>query len=102
MNKLAQESFSRIFKALADPTRQRVLELLRRNGEMSVNDIASHFNLAQPTISQHLKVLIGAEALKMRKDGQRVFYRICNVEMYDAMETFIKAYKQQVKAARHE
>lgn len=91
---------SRIFKALADPTRQQILELLRRNEEMTVSDIAANFRLAQPTISQHLKVLTYAEALKTRKDGQRVFYRICNVKMYDAMETFLKVYKQQVERGK--
>lgn len=96
------EDFSRIFKALADTTRQQILELLRHNNEMTVSDIASHFDLAQPTISQHLKVLMGAGALKMRKDGQWAYYRICNINMYDAMETFIQIYRKQVEAARHE
>lgn len=91
--------FSRVFKALADETRQRILRLLRKNGEMAVNDISSHFKLAQPTISQHLKVLKYVEALKVRKDGQRVFYRICNIQMYDAMEAFMETYEQQTKEA---
>lgn len=89
--------FSQIFRALADTTRQRILALLQQKGELTVGDITSHFDLAQPTISQHLKVLTDAGALKSRKEGQRAFYRICNSEMYDAMETFLKVYQQQVE-----
>jgi DNA-binding transcriptional ArsR family regulator len=99
MNDSELARFSQIFKALADETRQHILELLRKNGEMTVNDISSHFKLAQPTISQHLKVLKAVEALKVRKDGQRVFYRLCNIEMYDAMEAFMETYEQQTKEA---
>ena len=43
------EYFSHVFKALADATRQRILELLRKNGEMTVNQITGKFDLAQPT-----------------------------------------------------
>jgi DNA-binding transcriptional ArsR family regulator len=100
MNTSELTYLSRIFKALADPTRQQILELLRSNKEMTVNDIVSHFNLAQPTISQHLKELLNVEALKMRKDGQRVFYRICNIKMYDAMKEFLQVYKQHAEQAR--
>jgi ArsR family transcriptional regulator len=96
------EYFSRIFKALADTTRQQILAILREKKEMTVGDVGSHFNLAQPTISQHLKILMNVGALKMRKDGQRVFYRICNIEMYDAMKTFLTIYKKQAEEARHD
>jgi len=102
MNKSDIAYFSHVFKALADETRQRILELLRKNGEMSVNDIAGRFDLAQPTISQHLRVLKEAGALKSRKSGLQVLYRICNVELYDAMETFMETYEQQTKERTHE
>jgi|SRR5882672_9597159 len=97
MNKSDIAYFSHVFKALADETRQHILELLRKNGEMSVNDIAGHFNLTQPTISQHLRILKEAEALKNRKDGLRILYRICNIELYDAMETFMQTYEKETK-----
>lgn len=91
------EYFSHVFKALADETRQRILELLRKNGEMTVSDIAGHFELAQPTISQHLRVLKESGALKARKSGQQIFYRICNIKLYDAMETFMETYEKEAK-----
>jgi DNA-binding transcriptional ArsR family regulator len=100
MDKADTHYFSHVFKALADMTRQRILELLRKKGEMTVNDIASHFDLAQPTISQHLRVLKEAGALKTRKAGQQVFYRICNINLYDAMEKFMEIYEAEAKAAK--
>lgn len=99
MNKSELAHIAQVFKALADVTRQQILELLREHGEMTVNDIAAHFNLAQPTISQHLKVLKDVEAVKARKDGQKMYYRICNVKMYDAMEGFMLTYEEQTKEA---
>ena len=97
MNKLEVEYFSHVFKALADTTRQSILELLRKNGEMTVTDIAKNFDLAQPTISQHLRVLKEVEAVRLRKSGQQVYYRICNVKMYDAMEQFMETYEAEAK-----
>ena len=47
------------FKALADPTRRRILELLSE-GEMSAGDIAAHFDMAKPSVSHHLNILKNA------------------------------------------
>ena len=44
------------FKALGDPTRRRILELLSE-GEMSAGDIAAHFDMAKPSVSHHLNIL---------------------------------------------
>lgn len=44
------------FKALGDPTRRRILELLSE-GEMSVGDIAAHFDMAKPSVSHHLNIV---------------------------------------------
>ena len=102
MNESGIIYFSHVFKALADDTRQRILGLLRKNGEMSVNEITDHFDLAQPTISQHLRVLRGIEAVKVRKSGQQMYYRLCNVQMYDAMEAFMKTYEKETRKSTHE
>lgn len=97
MNKSEVEYFARVFKALADATRQRILELLRESGEMTVTEITKNFDLAQPTISQHLRVLKEIEAVKVRRSGQQMHYRICNVKMYDAMEQFVETFEMETK-----
>ena len=55
---------SEIYKALADPTRRRILELLRER-EMSAGDIAEHFQLSKPTLSGHFNVLRGAGLVEL-------------------------------------
>ena len=47
------------FKALADPTRRRILELLAQ-GELSAGEIAAHFSMTKPSVSHHLSILKAA------------------------------------------
>jgi len=60
-------------KALADETRQSILELLG-DREMSVGEITAHFQLTQPTISHHLGLLRRAGVVLARREGQQVYY----------------------------
>ena len=62
-------------KALADETRQQVLEMLLQ-GEKSVGDIVDAFPTSQPTISHHLNVLKQIGLVTSRKEGKQVFYSI--------------------------
>lgn len=66
---------SSVFKALADPTRRRILEMLR-DGPMNAGDIAGHFDLAKPTLSGHFAVLRAADLVQTEKKGATVFYRL--------------------------
>ena len=61
-------------QALAQPRRREILELVRAR-EMSAGDIATHFDLTRPAISQHLKVLRDSRLVTERRDGTRRFYR---------------------------
>lgn len=58
------------FTALADPTRRAILERLTR-GEASVGELAGPFNISQPAISKHLKILQRAELISVGQDAQR-------------------------------
>jgi ArsR family transcriptional regulator len=62
-------------KALADDTRQRILEMLL-GGERCVSDIVDAFDTSQPTISHHLSVLKRFGMVTSRKEGKQVFYSI--------------------------
>ena len=62
-------------RALADDTRQRILEMLME-GEMCVGDIVNVFDMSQPTISHHLNVLKQLGLVSRRKQGKQVFYAI--------------------------
>jgi ubiquinone/menaquinone biosynthesis C-methylase UbiE len=65
------------FKALADETRLRLLNLLLRH-ELNVNEIVSAMGMGQPRISRHLKILTDCGLLKYRRDGLWVFYSASN------------------------
>ena len=48
--------FNEAFKAIADPTRRKILSLLK-NGDLTAGEIASHFDMQKPSVSHHLKIL---------------------------------------------
>ena len=72
------ERVSPLLKALADPVRLRLLSLVasHADGEACVCDLADAFDLSQPTISHHLKVLHDLDLLERSKRGVWVYYRI--------------------------
>ena len=65
----AIHQLDRVFAALADPTRRAILARLSL-GEATVNDLVAPFDLAQPTISKHLKVLEGAGLVSRGRSAQ--------------------------------
>ena len=69
---------ARMFKALGDPVRLRMLSLIaaHEGGESCVCDISPAFDLSQPTISHHLKVLREAGLLDSQRRGTWVYYRV--------------------------
>ena len=64
------------FRALGDPNRQKILALLEEPGERCVSDIGRHFEISQPSLSHHLRILKQAGLVSGRKRGKEVFYRI--------------------------
>jgi ArsR family transcriptional regulator, arsenate/arsenite/antimonite-responsive transcriptional repressor len=62
-------------KALSDETRQRILEILRAEGEVCVTDLVDRFNVSQPTISHHLNFLKQADLVSSRREGKLIYYR---------------------------
>lgn len=61
------------FAAIADPTRRKLLDLLRQ-GEKSAGELASKFKMSWPAISQHLSVLKGARLVRERRAGRSRLY----------------------------
>jgi DNA-binding transcriptional ArsR family regulator len=61
------------YAALAEPSRRRILDLLR-DGERSVNELVARLDLSQPGVSKHLKVLREAGLVDVRPDGKRRWY----------------------------
>lgn len=75
-------------QALAEPRRREILRLVR-DRERTVNDIASHFDVTQPAVSQHLKALEGAGLVNVRTQGARRLYSLRPEGLSD-LRTFIE------------
>ncbi len=75
---------SRVFKALADATRLRILGLLMAR-EMCVCEVMAALDLTQPTASHHLRILENVGLVKDRKEGKWVFYSIVDLGLIEGM-----------------
>jgi DNA-binding transcriptional ArsR family regulator len=64
-----------VFRAVADPTRRAILDRLRA-GELSVNDLAGPFDMTQPAISQHLRILLEAGLVAAEPIGRQRLYKL--------------------------
>lgn len=64
-----------VWKALADPTRRKILELLKKQ-DMNAGEIASEFNMTKPSVSNHLNILKQADLVDSEKVGQNVIYSL--------------------------
>lgn len=72
------------FKALADPTRRQILEMLRR-GEMTAGALAQQFDMTKPSMSHHFAVLKKADLIISRRDGQQIWYGLNTTVVQDLM-----------------
>jgi DNA-binding transcriptional ArsR family regulator len=86
-NNLLMNMLDTSFAALADPTRRAILSRLA-SGEATVNELAEPFNITQPAISQHLKVLEAAGLIVSRVDGSRRPRRLAK-EGIEAMDQWL-------------
>ena len=68
-------AFATTFKALSDPVRREILELLKQ-GPLSAGDISSRFDMTQATISYHLKILKQADLIFETKEKNYIYYQL--------------------------
>jgi DNA-binding transcriptional ArsR family regulator len=81
---------NKVFKALSDPTRRRVLELLRGR-PMTAGQLSDHFPVSKPTMSAHFAVLQDAGLVEAEKTGRVVVYRLRISVLEDALLGFAEA-----------
>jgi DNA-binding transcriptional ArsR family regulator len=79
-----------VMRALAEPRRRRILELVRE-GELTAGEIASAFEVSRPAVSQHLTVLRQAGLLAERRQGTKRLYRVRPEGLTDVRE-FVEAF----------
>jgi len=76
---------SKIFKALSDPTRLKIIELLEKK-EICACEFVPLTKKAQPTVSQHLRILKNSGIIKSRKEGKMVIYSITDKKIFDLIK----------------
>lgn len=79
-----QEPLDRTFHALGDSTRRQILGMLAKQGACSANELRAPFDVAQPTISKHLKVLEQAGLVSREIDGRTHRFRLETAPLDDA------------------
>jgi len=85
-----------LFKALNDPTRREILEMLKE-GDLTAGDIADKFNISKPSISHHLDLLKQADLVTSVKEGQFIYYSLNTTVMDEMLKWFIQFTKTKKK-----
>jgi DNA-binding transcriptional ArsR family regulator len=84
-------AFAETFKALSDPARRQILELLK-GGPLSAGEIASHFSMTGATISYHLKILEQSDLIFGRKEKTFIYYQL-NTSVLEEIMLWISTLK---------
>lgn len=78
-----------VFKALNDPTRRQILELLQEK-DMTAGEIVEQFKISFPSISHHLDMLKQAKLVTAEKDGQYVYYSLNTTVVDEILKWFMQ------------
>ncbi len=92
---------AKYFRGLGDPIRLRILEVLRREGELSVGEIVTRLRIAQPLVSNHLACLRWCGFVEARREHRVVYNRIADarvVEMLDLAHALFEDNAEHVAA----
>ena len=88
-------------KAIAAPRRRQILSLVG-DGELSAGEIASHFDVSRPAVSQHLNVLKEAGLVSERRNGTRRLYRVRPEGLEELREFFERFWDPRLEALKRE
>jgi DNA-binding transcriptional ArsR family regulator len=80
------------FQALSDPSRRKILELLKKR-DMAAGEIAKSFNITLPSLSHHLNVLKRADLITFQRQGQELIYSLNLSVFEEAAKMIIKFFK---------
>jgi len=83
-------SFNKTFYALADETRRKILEMLRKK-DLTPTEIGEKFNITAPSLSHHLNVLKEADLVTSRRQGQKIYYSL-NLSVFEEVVDLLYKY----------
>jgi DNA-binding transcriptional ArsR family regulator len=84
-------TFARIFQTLADPTRRRIVEVLRA-GELPVNELVASVDIHQSGVSRHLRILAEAGFVQVRPDGPQRLYSL-RADPFRELDAWVTPYR---------
>lgn len=90
---------NRVFKALSDPTRRRVLQLLR-DRPMAAGELSDHFDVSKPTMSAHFAVLQEAGLVEAEKSGRSIVYRLKMSVLEEALLGFAQTFGWEIQPSK--
>lgn len=82
-------------KALADPTRRQIIQLLKA-GHLSAGDICEHFDITAAAISRHLSVLKDAGLIRDTREGKYIFYEV-NLSVLEELLSWLIDFKEDIQ-----
>ena len=85
-----RDTYVVLFKALSSNSRIMILRVLAERGEMSVEEITKHVNLAGSTVSRHLQELRMQELVTVKHDAQNRYYSLDRERLTDKLGSFLK------------
>jgi len=83
---------NQVYRALADPTRRKILQMLRKR-DMSAGEIAGHFDVTKPTMSKHFTVLKEADLIQGTREGTSIMYTLNMSVLEEALMGFMGSFK---------
>ncbi len=92
---------TKVYKALADPTRRKILQLLRERA-MTAGEIADHFTSAKPTLSRHFSVLREADLIQGDKQSNTIIYRLNISVLEEALLRMLETFKIEGRGNQNE
>ena len=96
LDREAAELIARRFRALADPTRLRILDQLRTRGEASVGELTAALGTSQQNVSKHLAALLAEGFLAREKRGTSSIYRIADPAVLDLCDNICAGIEAQL------
>ena len=88
-------SIQNTMRALADPTRRKLLNLLKQ-GESSAGELAANFTMSLPAVSKHLNILKEADLIRDRREGKYIYYEL-NASVLDEVLLWLQELKGETK-----
>ena len=92
-----EDDLNALFKALNDPTRREILEMLKAK-DLTAGEIADQFDISKPSISHHLDLLRQAGLVVSVKEGQFIYYSLNTTVMDEMLKWLINLHSQKNKA----